>query len=63
MLARPVAAAVADTYTVTPGIPLVVNAPGVLTNDENVVSAALITPPCAGRIDVPAGRQLYLYAD
>lgn len=50
VLARPVAAAVPDLYTVTPGVPLTVPAPGVLSNDENVISATLVTPPAHGTL-------------
>ncbi|HSH01071.1 MAG TPA: LamG-like jellyroll fold domain-containing protein [Anaerolineae bacterium] len=48
VLARPVAAAVNDSYDVVPGIPLQISAPGVMLNDENVTEAKLITPPAHG---------------
>ncbi|MCB0188582.1 MAG: cadherin-like domain-containing protein, partial [Caldilineaceae bacterium] len=60
VLARPVGAAVDDSYTVTPGQPLVVNAPGLLGNDNNVINATLVVSPTRGTVTLqPDGSFVY----
>ncbi|MEM7128456.1 MAG: LamG-like jellyroll fold domain-containing protein [Chloroflexota bacterium] len=64
VLVRPTAAAVDDTYAVVPGQPLVVNAPGVLGNDQGLISATLTVSPTHGTVTFqPDGSFVYTLTD
>ena len=64
VLARPTAAAVDDSYAVIPGQPLTVNAPGVLGNDQGLISATLSVLPTHGTVMLqPDGSFTYTLTD